>query len=274
MTSPATPATNLAANKSLVIDTSASTISALDATVTSTSATITWTTSEAASSRVAYGVSSTYSATTTEADTSPRVTNHSVALTSLQSCTVYYYRAASTDSVSNIAYSADATFTTSGCTGSADVETTEVESITVASGGDVTVTSGDQSLKLDIPAAVTGSAATLIFQAKILTDTSVITSIGSPTGQTIAAGQIYDLKAFSDATTLVTAFDEAITITITYSDADIASLDESSLQIWRYNGTAWVALSGCIVNASANTVICETENFSVFGLFGAVSSGG
>jgi len=56
------------------------------------SATVTWTTSAASSSRVAYGVYPNTQLTTAETDTNPLVTSHSVTLTGLTVGKVYKFR--------------------------------------------------------------------------------------------------------------------------------------------------------------------------------------
>lgn len=73
---------------------------------------ITWTTDVPTSSKVEYGTTTTYGSTTTETDTSPRVTNHIVELTSLSLCTVYHYRVISKDGALREQVSGDNTFTT------------------------------------------------------------------------------------------------------------------------------------------------------------------
>jgi hypothetical protein len=94
------------------LDITAPVISQVSATgITQTSATITWTTDEAATSQVEYGLSDQYgSATTLDATT---VTSHSVNLTGLTAGTTYHYRVKSQDASTNEAISADYTFTTS-----------------------------------------------------------------------------------------------------------------------------------------------------------------
>ncbi|HAH50127.1 MAG TPA: hypothetical protein DCL80_02230, partial [Balneola sp.] len=59
-----------------------------------TDATITWTTDEAASSQVNYGITNSYGSS---AGSGALVTSHSVALTGLNSGTEYFYQAVSTD---------------------------------------------------------------------------------------------------------------------------------------------------------------------------------
>ena len=93
------------------LDVTAPVISAVSATsITATGATITWTTDEAASSQVEYGLTTSYGSSTT---LDPAlVTGHSVNLTGLTSQTTYHYRVDSVDAAGNPASSVDYTFTT------------------------------------------------------------------------------------------------------------------------------------------------------------------
>ena len=109
-------------------DTTAPTISA-DASsgLTTSGATITWTTNEASNSQVEYRVqgTSTYSATTVNAS---MVTSHSMTLTGLNGATVYEYHVISDDAAGNTATSTpNNTFTTR----SFDYLTVEAESCTL-----------------------------------------------------------------------------------------------------------------------------------------------
>jgi len=76
------------------------------------SAAITWTTDVAASSQVKYGTDSNYGNTTTEKDTSPGVTNHTVVLSNLNSSTTYHYMVISKDGSGNIVNGDDMIYTT------------------------------------------------------------------------------------------------------------------------------------------------------------------
>jgi lysophospholipase L1-like esterase len=78
--------------------------------VTSAAATVTWTTNEAATSQVEYGLTTAYGALTPL--DAAQVTAHSVALSSLAPGTLYHYRVHSRDAANNAAVSADAEFTT------------------------------------------------------------------------------------------------------------------------------------------------------------------
>ena len=93
------------------LDITAPVISSVTASgMTQTGATITWTTSEGATSQVEYGLTTAYGSATT-IDTN-LLTSHSVSLTGLTAGTTYHYRVKSRDVSNNEAISADFTFTT------------------------------------------------------------------------------------------------------------------------------------------------------------------
>ena len=99
-------------------DIDAPAISSITAVVASdTSARVSWTTDEASSSIVQYGLSASYGTATVEADTSPRVTSHSVSLSGLTSCKTYYFKVLSTDANGNQSESSGGTFVLPGCAG-------------------------------------------------------------------------------------------------------------------------------------------------------------
>ncbi|MCP5053462.1 MAG: hypothetical protein GY940_40225, partial [bacterium] len=77
--------------------------------ITDTSATITWTTDESATSDVDYGTTTSYGSS---ASTAGFTTSHSVQLSGLSPNTLYHYRVTSEDASSNSASSGDFTFTT------------------------------------------------------------------------------------------------------------------------------------------------------------------
>jgi len=100
-------------------DTTAPQITNVVASTETTSATITWSTNEPASSQVEYGTSTSYdslSPSTPQNDpsagTSVGVVSHSVTLTGLNSGTEYHYKVKSKDVAGNLAVSEDETFTT------------------------------------------------------------------------------------------------------------------------------------------------------------------
>lgn len=101
------------------LDETAPTISNVaSGTLTSTGAIITWTTNEDSSSQINYGLTTSYGSTTTESDTSTRVSSHTVELTGLTACTTYHYRVLSSDALGNEGVGTDNTFITAGCSSS------------------------------------------------------------------------------------------------------------------------------------------------------------
>ena len=105
-------------------------ISAVTATKTTTTATITWTTAVPANSQVAYGTTTSYGSSS--ALNSNLVTTHSVTLTSLAAGTTYHYRVLSADSTGVMVTGLDNVFTTPTAAISVSVSP---NTATVASGG-------------------------------------------------------------------------------------------------------------------------------------------
>lgn len=106
---------SFSSNGTVVIDLTGPIISSVNSTPDTTSVDITWTTDEASSSQVNYGTTISYGTDTSLADTSPRVTSHTVNISGLSTCTTYHYRVRSIDSSGNESISTDETFTTTGC---------------------------------------------------------------------------------------------------------------------------------------------------------------
>lgn len=82
--------------------------------ITSSSATITWTTNEASTTQADYGLTSSYGTLTTLSST--LVTTHSVSIAGLSGYTTYYFRVRSGDASGNLTVSSGYTFTTSNMT--------------------------------------------------------------------------------------------------------------------------------------------------------------
>ncbi len=125
-----------------VTDTTAPTITNVAATgITSSGATITWTTNEPADSQVDYGKTASYGSSTTLNAT--RVTSHSQALSGLSAGTLYHYRVKSRDAGNNLATSGDYTFTT---TAASDTTQPTVAVTSPTSSGSYTTTSSPLSI--------------------------------------------------------------------------------------------------------------------------------
>ncbi|HEX4485587.1 MAG TPA: Ig-like domain-containing protein, partial [Terriglobales bacterium] len=119
--------------------------SVITSSVTSTGATINWTTNVAADSQIEYGTSVSYGHTSTL--DSAKVTAHSESITALTAKTLYHYRVHSTGANGAAAVSGDFTFTTATATGDTTPPTVSVTSpvgSTVVSGTlAVTATAAD-----------------------------------------------------------------------------------------------------------------------------------
>ena len=251
-------------------DGSAPTITSILATPTETSSSITWTTNEAASSIVDLGFNTNYASSTTEADTSTRVTSHTVNLTNLLSCTTYHYRVKSKDTALNLATSADNNFTTLGCTGDATVEETMNETVATSTGATLNLETGTSNITLEIPAGFdTDGEADVEFQVNQLNAEEIVVSLGTPNNLEVLGDHVYDFSAFIDMNTTLDTFDQALTLTIHYTDQEVSGLDETSLTMYYWNSTAWEALTDCIVDTASNTLTCTTTHFSTFAVFGA-----
>lgn len=250
-------------------DSDAPVISAIATSTTSTTATITWTTDEAASSLVRFGPTSSYGTTTREYDTSPRVTSHSVTIPLLQACVLYYYQVQSTDANSNTGTSDAGTFRTAGCSSNAPVVAQTQSDIATTTGG--TVSEG--KLLLTVPTGFTNASSTVTFQANKLDGETFFQTVEPPSGKRSAGSIVFNLTALADATTTVSSFAAALTVTFTYEESDVATVDPDSLIIYRYDDGEWTALSNCTVDTASRTVSCETTHFSDFALFGTEDTG-
>lgn len=243
-------------------------ITSVSASSGETSATITWSTNELASSQIEYGLVSGYGFSTAEGDTSPRVTSHSVVLNSLKSCRRYYYRVKSTDAQSNQAISGQQTVKTTGCV--APIDTGSEQTITTASGGEFQLTNSSSTAKLLVPNGFASENAD--FQINKLSS-STLSSI--PPGKSLASQNIYDLSAIDINNSDLTSFLKPITFRITYGSDTETTFTESSLDVYRYNtgSSEWVK-QNCSLDTSSNTLTCSLTSFSTYAVFGTVSTSG
>lgn len=61
---------------------------------------------------------------------------------------------------------------------------------------------------------------------------------------------------------------------MSYAAADVSDVNESTIRIYRHDGSSWSQLSGCSVDTGAKSVTCTTTAFSTFSIFGEASGGG
>ncbi len=246
----------------------APTISAISDTKTSNSVTITWTTNTNASSLIEYGLVSTYGFTTSETNTSPRVTSHSVTIPNLKSCARYFYRVKSTDSSANQSISAKQNFNTSGCATSS-VNGGNEASINKNSGGNVSLNNGNSTALIEVPANFSTQSAS--FQLNTL-DTSIAEV--APSSTSLVGTNLYDLIAVDNSGNQISSFSGSVTFTINYGSDGTSNFSLNTLDAYLYSNGSWVA-QGCTNDTNAHTLTCTLSHFSIYGIFGQrVSSTG
>ncbi len=254
-------------------DTAAPAISDISANPSSVGATLRWTTNEAASSQLIYGLTSSYGSASAETDTSSRVTSHQITLSNLVSCSTYHYTASSSDAAGNSSSAGDTTFTTRGCAGNASVKSQSSHSITHSAGGSTSLISSGTGLSIAVPASFGSNDAQ--FQIKRLDQTEALdttTGLGTPAGVQSAGDYVFDLHALTDVETAQSSFNVSLAITLYYTAADIVGLNESTLKIYRNDSSVWTQLSNCSVDTGARSVTCNTDHFSTFSIFGQTAT--
>jgi len=129
---------------SIKLDTIAPAISAVaSSSVEATSANISWTTIETATTQIEYGLTTSYGTTTNLL--SSLVTQHSQAITGLTAVATYHYRVISKDSAGNISVSDDMTFTTKEASTTIPVANAQTVSMLEDSSQTITLTGTDPS---------------------------------------------------------------------------------------------------------------------------------
>ncbi len=128
---------------SVTVDNTAPVTSSLAVSTTTTTATVTWSTDEAARGQVEYGLTSSYTASTSIAIDASYITSHSVNVSGLSAATTYHYRIVSFDAAGNRRNGSDGTFTTAA--NLPTVTTQAASSISATSAvlnGNITATGG------------------------------------------------------------------------------------------------------------------------------------
>jgi regulation of enolase protein 1 (concanavalin A-like superfamily) len=188
-------------------------ITAVIASPSTTGATITWTTSRAATSQIKYGATTTYGTTTTLNST--LVTSHSVAVSGMSCGSTYHYSVVSTDAGgANPSTSPDATFATSACASSTTIVSDNFDSSALNTSlwhfvnpvGDAKISLNGREAVISLPAGkshdlwTSGDYAARLMQAAPNTDFQIELKIDSTA---IAQYQMQGLIAEQDASNYV-----------------------------------------------------------------------
>ena len=248
-------------------DSDAPVISAPAIGTTSSSVTLSWLTDEPADTQVEYGIGTPDLASTTL--DAALVTAHQQTISGLRSCTSYAFRLIATDGDANRGTSANQAFTTT-CPGFEPPASFSTLPVTGVSGGTLSLAGSGETLTLGIPAGYGPDAR---FQAQQLDADAVLGAIDAPAGLAAAGGYLYNLTALTGVSSTIASFSQPITVTLTYDPAALDGMTAAELRIYRWDGSTWHALTGCVVNEGAHTVSCTTTAFSIFGIFGTPPAG-
>ncbi len=186
-------------------DTTAPSISSIAVSnITSSGATITWTTDENANTVVAYGTTTNYGATSTNLSF---VKTHSITLTGLSANTLYNFQVRSADVAGNLVVSSNASFTTNT---QADVIAPVISSVAVsnitASGATITWTTNEAADSQVVYGTTSAYGSTTTLDATLVTNHSVVlTGLSSSTLYHIA------VRSKDAATNLAVSSDVAFT---------------------------------------------------------------
>ena len=149
--------------------------------------------------------------------------------------------------------------------------TTGEVTVTVSEGGTTTVTSEEETTaSADLPANAVTANTTVTITPTATTETVLATAIAAvPATKSMIGGYIYNYSAISGGAA-VSSFSKAVTISIGYTDAQIAGLDITSLKIYYWNETTnqWVALTST-VNVTDKTVNASVNHFTYFVIIGS-----
>jgi ABC-type transport system substrate-binding protein len=140
--------------------------------------------------------------------------------------------------------------------------TTAVTATVTSSGGSISAPDGDVEVEFP-PGAVPGTA--------IVTYTSFYVSPHPPTGTFSFAGNAFQLEVTDlGSGDSITEFVVPLTITIHYNDGDLNGIDESSLELMYWNGSAWVTDGITIVQHDMvnNILIIQIDHLTELALFG------
>lgn len=136
---------------------------------------------------------------------------------------------------------------------------------TAGEGGKTTLTTAENATaQVEIPAS-TVSAST---DVKIATEakSTVTASKPVPSGKNVVGGYVYNYTATSGGAS-VTTFSKNLTLTFTYTDSQIAGLNEDTLKIYYWNGSQWTALTST-VDKVKNQITAPTNHFTYFVIMG------
>lgn len=157
-------------------------------------------------------------------------------------------------------------YNTGECTTAASATATPI--FTSSIGGSYTLSDGNNAAEVALPENFyTQDLRLQMFSY----ESSVFESSKPPPSGKSFVGETYDLVFIDPDGDTVSAISQPATLTLTYTDADVSGLDESTLAPYHRgsNDSSWQLISGATVDTANNEVTFSTANFSSFALFGS-----
>jgi PGF-pre-PGF domain-containing protein len=136
--------------------------------------------------------------------------------------------------------------------------------VTTSGGGQVSLTTAEGAITVNVPTNAVSTDATV--NVVSVTSTAVSTAAAPPpTGQSLVSA--FNITTSAVATAATFTLTKAATLTFTYTDAQVANLNEASLQIYHFDDAKWTPIPS-VVNAVTNTITATTTSFSYFAIMG------
>lgn len=189
-----------------------------------------------------------------------------ISLSNLLPCTTYTYRTTVGDIYDNLTSTPYQSFKTSGCLLNTESIQSTSTNITTGSGGALNL----KKIRLVVPAGYTSTSSSAQFEVTEIATSTIISSLGTPTGYSLV-NDLYQLQSMPTATTTLSTFDNPLYVVMTYDPDSLGQISASSLQIFSTDGVSWSPLSSCATDTSLHTVTCQTTHFSTFGMFGSIT---
>ena len=228
--------------------------------ISSTGATIAWSTNEASDSQVEFGITTSYGQTTNP--NLSLVTSHTVALTSLSANTFYYFRVKSKDAAGNLTTSAGQTFAT---TNAPDI-TAPIVSITAPTSGATvsgTITLSATASDPVVSDQVTSGLSNVVFKidgTTIGTDTAAPYTYALDTTALSNGTHTLTARATDGANNLSTIFSINVNVSNSVpSPAPVTPTLSVALSATPDSGAA--SLSGVALSATLSGTATGTSNF-------------
>jgi ligand-binding sensor domain-containing protein len=115
----------------------------------------------------------------------------------------------------------------------------------------------DGSTSVDFPSGAVGDETTLTYT----------TTVASPIGDLLGIGHFFAMSAVISGTTTPVTFNKPFTVTVEYTEAESGGVDESTLGLYWWNGSAWQPASSTC-DPFDNRVTATLDHLTKFAILG------